>query len=363
MKNSSIVSLKEKIGQMLLIGISSIDVVPKIKDIIKKYKIGGVILYRNNYQSYDEMIKLINDLKNANKNNRYPLFIAIDQENGRVNRLPKEIKKMYSAYSLVQTKDVSIIEEVGNITGDILLNSGINMNFAPVLDIKRFSDNQALGNRCYGDNADDVSKYGIPFMKKLKDNQIISVIKHFPGHGSTKINSHYFLPIIINKKNLFNNDIKPFEKAIDFGADAIMIGHLLVPSISLSKPLSLSKKFITYYLRDKGYNGLIMCDDLKMKAITLIYGKIKASSLAINAGNDLIMLKYYDNDEVTIYDKLINISASKLNVKQINDSFERIIKIKEKYKINDNIIINKLNIDKINKRIEAVNEEVKRFTS
>ena len=192
-------SIQEKIGQMIIIGIDTNYITDRIKTMITKYKIGGILLYRKNFDTYDKMLELIQQLKNLNKYNKIPLFIAIDQEGGRVNRLPKEIQNLPPANKIALQNDENLVKKAYTLTGQILKNSGFNLNFAPVLDIKNFSNGHAIGDRCFSDDKETVSKYGITAMHALQEQGVVSVIKHFPGHGSTTKDSHYFLPII-NKK-------------------------------------------------------------------------------------------------------------------------------------------------------------------
>lgn len=334
-------SLEEKIGQMLIIGMDTNYITDRIKNMIQKYKIGGIILYRKNFKSYDSMVKLINELKELNKNNKIPMFIAIDQEGGRVNRMPKELKNLPAANKVANKKDIELVKNTAQITAKMLYESGFNMNFAPVMDIKRFSENHVVGYRAFGENKDDVSKYAIEYMKQLQQNNIISVIKHFPGHGATKKDSHFSLPII-NKKisELQNDDMIPFKNAIDEGADAILIGHLVIKNVTGIYPASLSRKFIYKYLR-KGYryNKVIVTDDLKMRAIRLIYGPRFAFKKAFEAGNDIIVFRYNQKEEEKCYLQIVNmVKENKINIGRINRSVKRILKLKQKYKLNNNTI-------------------------
>lgn len=334
-------SLEEKIGQMLIIGMDTNYITDRIKNMIQKYKIGGIILYRKNFKSYDSMVKLINELKELNKNNKIPMFIAIDQEGGRVNRMPKELKNLPAANKVANKKDMELVKNTAQITAKMLYESGFNMNFAPVMDIKRFSENHVVGDRAFGENKDDVSKYAIEYMKQLQQNNIISVIKHFPGHGATKKDSHFSLPII-NKKisELQNDDMIPFKNAIDEGADAILIGHLVIKNITGIYPASLSRKFIYKYLR-KGYryNKVIVTDDLKMRAIRLIYGPRFAFKKAFEAGNDIIVFRYNQKEEEKCYLQIVNmVKENKINIGRVNRSVKRILKLKQKYKLNNNTI-------------------------
>ena len=324
-------SLEEKIGQMLIIGMDTNYITDRIKNMIQKYKIGGIILYRKNFKSYDSMVKLINELKELNKNNKIPMFIAIDQEGGRVNRMPKELKNLPAANKVANKKDIELVKNTAQITAKMLYESGFNMNFAPVMDIKRFSENHVVGDRAFGENKDDVSKYAIEYMKQL----------HFPGHGATKKDSHFSLPII-NKKisELQNDDMIPFKNAIDEGADAILIGHLVIKNVTGIYPASLSRKFIYKYLR-KGYryNKVIVTDDLKMRAIRLIYGPRFAFKKAFEAGNDIIVFRYNQKEEEKCYLQIVNmVKENKINIGRINRSVKRILKLKQKYKLNNNTI-------------------------
>lgn len=178
--NINNLTLEEKLGQMFLIAYEENFVTEELKMLIQQYKIGGIILYRKNFIKYDALVKFINEVRELNKTNPLPLFISIDQEGGRVNRLPKEINNLNAPFCLAKNKDMNIIKEATNITSKILKETGYNMNFAPVLDIKNFDEQHSIGDRCYGDNVSDVSKFGIYAMKIFQNNGIIPVIKHFP---------------------------------------------------------------------------------------------------------------------------------------------------------------------------------------
>ena len=245
-------SLKEKIGQMVMIGMDTNYITDRIKNMIINYKIGGVILYRKNFSTYSEMLKLIRELKELNKNNQIPLFIAIDQEGGRVNRMPREIKNLPPANKVAEVGGEVLTRKAAQITGEVLNKSGYNLNFAPVLDVKRFNDKHGIGDRCFGDDIEEIARCGIAVMEELQKQGVISVIKHFPGHGATNQDSHYMLPIINKKIEILEKeDMYPFEQAIKNGADAILVGHLLIKNITGIYPASLSRKFITKYLRRK----------------------------------------------------------------------------------------------------------------
>ena len=347
-------SIKKQIGQMFIVRMLGKTITEELETLIKDYSIGGICLYSKNYNSYKEMLTLINNLKELNKKyNKTPLFIAIDQEGGRVNRLPKDINNIVSAKKL--SKNNEYIKEAGNIFGEILSKSGINMNFSPVLDIQRFEDKHAIGDRCFGNNANDVSNKGLLMMKYLKKNNIISVVKHFPGHGLVKNDTHFLLPLV--SKDIDNTeDIIPFKEAIKQNTDAMMLSHIIFSKIDLFNPASLSKKVIKGYLQNNlHYEGLIITDDLKMKPVNLLYGFKKSSLKAINAGNNLILIGAKHN----IVINCINYINNKLNKEletNINNSYGKILSIKDKYNITDEL--NKpIDIEKYNERINKLNNK------
>lgn len=355
-------SIEEKIGQMVIIGMDSNYITERIKTMITKYKIGGVILYRKNFNTYQEMLQLIRNLKELNKENKIPLFIAIDQEGGRVNRMPKEIENLPSANQIAIAGGEELTRESAQITGELLRKSGYNLNFAPVLDIKRFGNQHGIGDRSFSEDKRAVSKYGIAVMEEMQKRGVISVIKHFPGHGATQQDSHHMLPII-NKKieQLEKEDMYPFEQAIKNGADAILVGHLLIRNITGIYPASLSRKFITRYLRKKyRYNGIIMTDDLKMKAIKLLYGTDTAVVKAFEAGNDIIVFRFNQEEEKRALEKIEKlVKKGKIKESRINKSVKRIIKLKQKYDLSDTKEVEGIDINKINEKIEEIREKCK----
>ncbi len=215
------------------------------------------------------------------------------------------------------------------------------------------------GDRSYGEEKQLVAKYGIEFMKELQNQGIISVIKHFPGHGAVNQDSHFFLPKIkIKMKQLEKEDMYPFEQAIKNGADSILVGHLIVKGATRELPASLSRRFITKYLRKKyHYKGLIITDDLKMKAIKIFYGTEKAVKMAFEAGNDIIMFRTSVEKQEKIINKLYDlVIQGTLKENRINRSVKRIINIKQKYKISDENPIEEINLDAINQEIKQIRQ-------
>ena len=360
--NVSELTFQEKLGQMMLVGFNGTHINDRVKDLVLKYKVGGFILYRKNFDSYADMLKLIKELKELNKANKVPLFIAIDQEGGRVNRMPKEILNLPPAYQIAKTGDIELAKEAGSITGEMLHESGINMDFAPVLDIKRFKNGHAIGDRAFSENKDIVTEFGIETMKKLQKQNIISVVKYFPGHGLTEKDSHFFLPIVEKSLDeIEKEDIVPFKKAIEQGADAIMVGHIVIRVISKTLPASLSRKFIGKYLRQRlKFNGLVITDDLKMRAIRFIYGYKLAVRQAFTSGSDIVMFRFDRRDEKNAIEQVYSMARSgTIKEHRVNRSVIRILKAKEKYGVSDELEFAGININTVNERIQNVKDEVR----
>ena len=335
MENLKNLTIEEKVGQMLMVGVENKNCIKPVERLIEKYKIGGVLLYKRDYKNYKELNDLINRLRALGRKNKIPLFIAIDQEGGRVNRMPDEFGNVPSANKLASYKEEDLVEKAGDVTGEMLRSIGFNFNFAPVLDIKRFGNTQAIGDRAFSDDLETVSRCGITYMNKMKEHHIVPAIKHYPGHGATSKDSHFTLPVIEeSKKNLEQEDLVPFKKAIECGADVLLVGHLKIKRVTHGYPASMSKSFVRKYIRKKQrFNGIVITDDIRMKAVKILYGTKRALIKAFKAGNDIVLFKYNTGDEALLDKILKEVREGKINIAKVNRSVRRILKIKEKYEI------------------------------
>ena len=347
-------TINHKIEQTLIIALDTAKAKQEIQQILENHQIGGVLLYKKNYTTYSDMIEFINFIKKTNKKvGNPPIFISIDQEGGRVNRIPSDFKNLPSAYTLAQTQDEEIIKESANITARILANAGVNMNFAPVLDIKRFENSHAIGDRAYSENKEIVAKYGYIYMKEMQEHNILPVIKHFPGHGLTKKDTHFRLPTINNKiEDIEREDILPFKKLIENGADAMLVSHIIIKEFNKKYPASISKEVIQYIQDKLQFKGLIITDDVRMKAMEMSFGKNNAVKKAALAGNDMVVMKYSEREKV--YEKLAR--DNKIEEKEIDRRVEKILEMKERYQVKDEIRKNEIDIEKENLAIERIRE-------
>lgn len=326
-------SLDEKIGQLFIIQDRKSIMDEEMKDVLHTIKPGGFIFFSENFQSLEQTEKLIGDIKGTSD---IPMFLAIDQEGGRVQRLKTfkgaSITRIPSMAKIGASGDENIAYDTGSTIGHELSLFGINMDFAPVLDVNTKSYNTVIGDRSFGYDPLLVSKMGIALAKGLKDNGVIPVYKHFPGHGSTKTDSHLQLPILTKtKEELMDFDIIPFKDAIKDGAAVIMIGHLAVPNITSDNvPASLSKEIINDFLKDElGFEGLVVTDALNMKAITDNYAQKDIYKMAINAGVDLLLMPKDSLEAFNMVKELVNEGA--ISEEQIDKSVKKILKLKSEY--------------------------------
>lgn len=352
-------SIEEKIGQMILVGLEGYNLDENSRKMIEEHLVGGVIIFGKNVENSEQLLALINSIKETNSKNRIPIFISVDEEGGRVSRMPKEIRKLPTSEEIGQLNDKELSYSIGAILGEELKMFGFNMNFAPVLDINSNPKNPVIGDRAFGSDLETVSDLGIQTMKGIQSKGVISVVKHFPGHGDTSVDSHIGLPTIDHDlERLKDFELVPFKKAIENDADAVMVAHILLNKIDPDYPSSLSKVIITDLLRkDLGFEGVVVSDDMTMGAIVENYEIGDAAIKAIDAGCDIVLVAHgFENSLVvinSIKEALINETILE---ERLNESVYRILKLKEKYNLTDDKI-DAINIEEINNKIHKIVEK------
>lgn len=345
-------SLEEKVGQMIFAGIKGTDITNETKKIISTHQVGGIILFKDNLKNANQSVSLLNAIKQENTNNKVPLFLGVDEEGGRISRLP-ELMKLPTNEELGKRNDISLSYNIGKLLGKELSAFGFNLDFAPVLDINSNPDNPIIGDRSFGTDAELVSELGLQMMKGIQSEQVISVIKHFPGHGDTAVDSHKELPIIQKSlEELQALELIPFKHAVEQGAEVVMVGHILLPKIDSTYPASISERIITDVLREQlGYEGIIITDDMTMKAIlnNLEIGESAVS--AVKAGNDIVLVAHnYANVKKAIDSIIKAIEDGEIPEQRIDESVKRILSIKKKYNLS-NKQIDGVNIEELNQSI------------
>ncbi|MCR8657213.1 beta-N-acetylhexosaminidase [Paenibacillus endoradicis] len=296
MKTIEQMTLREKIGQMIVTGFPSIEMSQEMQEVIEHYKVGNVILFSHNIENKFQLGELTAQLQQSfTKHTGVPGFITIDQEGGRVTRMPKDATNVAGAMAIASSGRTENAYAAGRITARELKALGINFNLAPVMDINNNPLNPVINVRSYGDSVETVREYGIAMMKGLIDGGVMSSLKHFPGHGDTNVDSHIGLPTIDKSlEELEQLELIPFVSAIEQGAHAIMSSHILFPQIEKSGlPATMSYAIITEILKEKlGFKGLVVSDCLEMDAIKRYYGTAQGALGAIKAGIDLIFISH-----------------------------------------------------------------------
>jgi beta-N-acetylhexosaminidase len=333
-------SLELKIGQMLLIGIPQAKVDEKVLEEVRKGKVGSIILFEKNIpakNSYAELKKITWTYQHAST---IPLFIAIDQEGGRVNRLKEKyaLPRSVSAGKLGKYS-LDSVRFYGETTAATLAGLGFNVNFAPVVDLATNPNNPIIAKveRSFSANPDSVALFSREFIKAHQKLGVITVLKHFPGHGSSKDDTHLGLADVTNTWNEL--ELRPYRSLIDSAfVDGIMTAHIVNKKLDAEGlPGTLSKKMIGSLLREKlHYTGVVFSDDMQMHAITKHYGLEEAIKLAINAGVDILTFSNnIQNSQERTVDKVHQIirklvESGAISKERIDQSFKRIMELKKK---------------------------------
>ena len=349
-------SLEEKIGQLFIVGFDGKESLTNNDiSLIKDYKVGGLIFFSKNILTSNSTIKLINSIKDIN-NEGIPLFLSLDQEGGLVTRLPNEINKFEKASEIGRKNDPIYTYNVSKLMGKVINSLGFNMNFAPVLDIYTNENNTVLKSRAFSSDKNIVANMAIKTMEGFEDSGVISVGKHFPGHGDTKEDSHYELPVLEHSyERIMDVELFPFKEVINNGIDCIMVSHLLFKNIDSNNIATLSRKILYDILRKElKFRGLVITDDMIMKGLTNSNNMAEASVKALNAGVDIILIgSGYDN----IVSCIEYVKNSVLNgmIKEVNIDRKvySILKLKEKYKLN-NQKSGVIDVSTINKEIKEL---------
>ncbi len=337
-------TVEEKVGQMCVPILQSDKITDDIRRAIEEYKI-GVIRYcpdaefdnasvivgkPNKYFQPDETARFINELQRMSK---LPLIISVDQEGGTrsdINRCNAMVYASHMCFGVAD--DEQLTYEVTKATAEEFRSMGINQIQSPICDVFRYPGRQTMKAATFGENPEAVAKHVVAMKRGFNDGGVLSMGKHFPGYGSIATDAHKGTAHIVKDiPTLEKEDIVPFKKLIDDGVDGIMAGHVIVDEIDPVYPATLSETLATGYLRGKlGFDGIIMTDAMRMKAIQDNYGTGAASVLAIKAGCNLVLLRGDFNHFKEGYDAILEaVKNGEISEEIINNCVLRILKAKE----------------------------------
>jgi len=337
-------SLEIKIGQMIMAGVKGTTPGDDARHIVADLRIGNVILMGRNIANPAQVLALTRELQElAIGELGIPALIGTDQEGGIVQRLDSAggFLPMPDAKTIGSSRNPEAIRAYGLAAGEELAAVGINLDFAPVLDVNSNPENPVIGarGRTFGDTADDVIETAIPFMLGLRDAGVMACAKHFPGHGNTTEDSHLVLPFQPDDRaSLDRVEIPPFREAIAQGIEMIMPAHVTYPALDPSGlPATVSKPIVTGLLRDElGFQGVIVTDDFNMQGIIANFTSGEAAVRAVEAGADMILcvrMWEFDGGDPQAAEKiraalLDAVQSGRLSTDRIDASFNRIVALK-----------------------------------
>lgn len=323
---------QDQIGQLFMIGFDGITVSGDLASFIKECQPGGVILFARNLESTEQIVDLTNNLQRCSPHS--PLLISIDQEGGRVSRLPKEFTIFPPCDVLGQCHSSELAYAAAATTAKELAAVGINMNMSPVLDVNSNPSNPVIGDRAFGATPDLVSELGLATVGGLQDNRVVACGKHFPGHGDTMSDSHKELPVVTaSRDRLERIEFPPFRRAIDSGVATMMTAHVQYQALDAQRPATLSPTIISKLLRQElYYDGVVLTDDLEMHAIIDHYGIGDAAVLAIQAGCDMPLICKDRNRVITAMQAVTKaVTSSDISPQRLAQSLARIRRLKDRY--------------------------------
>lgn len=323
-------TIREKIYQMFILGLSG-DNLNDNPHFLKALKnnLGGVIFFTQNITTKEKFTNLIKDIKSVSKT---PPFLSIDQEGGRVERtLNLHNGQKYLNARESAKKGEKVLESQTKQIANELNSFGINMNFAPVLDVDTNPNNPIIAERSYSSDPDEVIKYAKISADIYTENKIVPVGKHFPGHGETAVDSHKDMPeLTLSIEDLEKTHIKPFKTLIQQGLPAVMIAHIHYSAFDEEKiPASISENIINGYLREKlNFSGLVISDDMVMGGIKG-FSSIDACLRGIEAGINMFIFRDCNEDRILLIEKLVEMAEEgKIDLEKIDFSIKKIAECK-----------------------------------
>jgi beta-N-acetylhexosaminidase len=329
-------TLEQKIGQRFIAHLQGTELSKQVERMISDEYVAGFIIYPWNVKSSDQVKSLTASMQRTALGNdpSIQLFICVDQEGGRVNAFKlNEVSRFPAPYYWAQYDDPQFVESAAYIISKEISELGCNMNFAPVLDVYGIPDKTVIGDRSMGSDPEAVGRYGISYIRGASKAGIIPVMKHFPGHGYTAVDSHHKLPVVrLEEAELHAWDMKPFKMAIEQGADAVMTSHVLYSNLDPHYPATLSSHILRNILREQyGFRGVIVSDGIAMGAISNNYDVTETLKLSFKAGIDLILV--HSSYDLSDLKKRVHrlYRRGEINDEDIDEGVRRVLALKLKY--------------------------------
>jgi beta-N-acetylhexosaminidase len=327
-------SLRRQIGQLLIAGFDGHQVPIELRSLAREFGLGGVILFSRNVAEPEQVAELCFDASQLDA--EMPLWVSVDQEGGRVARLKAPFTEWPAMATLGRSGDVALAKRFARALASELKAVGINLDYAPVLDIHTNPQNPVIGDRALSEKADEVARLGVAIVEALQSEGVAACGKHFPGHGDTHTDSHLELPLVEHTLDRLRRvELVPFKAAIQADVATIMTAHLLIPPLDEKHPATLSKRIVAELLRGElGYDGIVLSDSLdEMRAITDEYTVPAATVLSIEAGCDGVLICRTGPDaQAAALEALIHaVESDELKRTRVEEALDRHRRVKRRF--------------------------------
>src|SRR5688572_13273542 len=320
-------------GQLAIAGFAGHTIPQDLKRLAREFDLGGVIYFARNVESPEQVAELSREAQELAR--EIPLWVSVDQEGGRVARLKAPFTVWPPMITLGRSGDRTLAERFARALAAELKAVGISLDYTPVLDVHTNPKNPVIGDRALAERAEDVARLGRAIITTLQAAGIAACGKHFPGHGDTSTDSHHELPLIEHPPDRLEAvELVPFRAAIAAGVASIMTAHILIPALDEDRPATLSPSIVDGLLKRKlGYDGLVLSDDLEMRAIGDRYGIPEATVAAIAAGCDaVLMCGATQEQQVAALEAVIRAAEEgTLPLKRLEDALARHRRVKERF--------------------------------
>jgi beta-N-acetylhexosaminidase len=328
---------RRDIGQFLIGSIPGKTVSAELRSLAREFDLGGVILFGRNIEAPEQVAELAVESEALGRS--APAWVSVDQEGGRVARLKEPFTKWPPMATLGRAGSEALAERFAKALASELLATGITLDYAPVLDVHTNPKNPVIGDRALAERAEDVARLGRVIIRSLQGHGLAACGKHFPGHGDTSSDSHHELPLVEHPPDRLRAvELEPFRAAIAEHVAFIMTAHVLVPSLDETRPATLSPAVVQELLRDElGFDGVILSDDLEMKAVSARYRVPEAAVEAVRAGCDAVLVCGGDVDlQGRTLEALVRaVESGTIPSKRADDAFVRLKRAKERFLIGD----------------------------
>jgi beta-N-acetylhexosaminidase len=326
-------ALRRRIGQLLIAGFRGAEIPVELKALAREFGLGGVILFARNVAEPEQVAHLCH--AGVELGGDVPPWVSVDQEGGRVARLKAPFTEWPPMATLGRSRNLALADRFARALAAELKAVGITLDFAPVLDVNTNPKNPIIGDRALADTAAEVAELGTTIIRAMQGEGLAACGKHFPGHGDTSVDSHLALPLVEHPLDRLREvELVPFRAAAAAGVAALMTAHVLIPALDEKRPATLSADVVTGLLRrELGYEGIILSDDLEMKAVATDYAVPAAAVMAIDAGCDGLLVCSGDPDvqSATLEALVHAVESGELPRARVDDALARQQRAKQRF--------------------------------